>query len=531
MEKKILDGVLLVILAVGIYFTYIKDDSKEVVHDTNGHGCSKIITKDMVAGKKSIDKNYKINIENQGNAKEGKYKELFNTETVENVYINLEENNWNYLLQNATKKPYVLIDSITIKDKTVKYAGIKTKGNATLHAVWVSNSDRFSFTVNFGKYIKKKNGYKEKQNLYGLSKVTFNNIYNDPSLMKEYLSYKLFDEMGVYTPCYSLVNLYINGDFYGVYMMVESIDDALTERTIGEDNCFLVKPQSPGGNLYYNKKLDKYYNKSTKEFDFNYNNVAKILKDYKGMFENDNKKLKEYTYSINTVFKWIKELNELSESKDCNTSKYKENIESIINVDNLIKYFAVNTYLVNLDSYLSDMMQNYGLCINKEGYMNIYPWDYNNSFGSFGINNAEEMINYDIYNPAIDKKLKNKPLLNIIMQNNDYFNLYKKYLKDCCIIASEGGETSFGKYYNKNYFTKIIDSFNVILSYDYKYDPTAFYSVDEYKKGTKVLKELIPLRSKAVIQQMNGNNKKVKTDLDMSILKVGYKKNKFKGQN
>ena len=50
-------------------------------------------------------------------------------------------------------------------------------------------------------------------------------------------------------------------------------------------------------------------------------------------------------------------------------------------------------------------------------------------------------------------------------------------------------------------------------------------------KRTKVLKELIPLRSKAVIQQMNGNNKKVKTDLDMSILKVGYKKNKFKGQN
>jgi CotH protein. len=50
--------------------------------------------------------------------------------------------------------------------------------------------------------------------------MALNNIYGDASLMKEYLSYKLMTEMGVDTPYYALVNLYINDEFYGVYMMV-----------------------------------------------------------------------------------------------------------------------------------------------------------------------------------------------------------------------------------------------------------------------------------------------------------------------
>lgn len=522
--KRILAIILLAILLGGIYFTYIRDDNKNTVtHDTNGHGSEKIITKDMLTNKKSIEKDYEINIDNQENPRKGKYKELFNTETVENVYINLKENNWNYLLQNAIDKPYVLTDSVTIVGRKVKYAGMKTKGNATLRSVWESDNDRFSFIVNFGKYIKKKGGYSDTQNLLGIGKVTFNDIYSDASLMKEYLSYKLLTEMGVPTPYYSLINLFINGSFYGVYMMVESIDDSLTLRTSGESDTFLVKPERPGGDLVYNKKLDKYYNKETEKFNFNNVNLSKVLSDYSGIWENDTEKLEKYSGSMNMVFKWIKILNGLSVDSNCNDSKYKEKVELIVNVDSLIRYFAVNTYLVNLDSYLSGMAQNYVLSINKSGYMNIYPWDYNNSFGSFSIRNSEEMINYDISNPAFDKKLDNKPLLNIIIKNKDYYELYKKYLRDCCIIASEGGITSSGKRYDAQYFSRIIDNYKKILLYDYEEDPTAFYSVKEYEEATEVMKQLISLRSKAVNHQVDGDKQKIKTDLDMSILKVGYK--------
>ena len=67
------------------------------------------------------------------------------------------ENNLNYLLQNAGAEPYVMATSVTLGDTTLGWCGLRTKGNYTLHHSDVSNpgSDRFSFTVNFGKYIKK----------------------------------------------------------------------------------------------------------------------------------------------------------------------------------------------------------------------------------------------------------------------------------------------------------------------------------------------------------------------------------------
>ena len=90
------------------------------------------------------------------------------------------------------------------------------------------------------------------------NKVALNNIYGDATLMKEYLSYELMTAMGVATPCYCLVNRYVNGEFWGVYMMVESIDSPLTQRTLGEESDYLVKPEAEGGDLVYDYALDQY---------------------------------------------------------------------------------------------------------------------------------------------------------------------------------------------------------------------------------------------------------------------------------
>ena len=83
----------------------------------------------------------------------------------------VDENNFNYLLQNAMEEEYVMTTSVTIGDTTLGYCGLKTKGAYTLEHAYTDNpgSDRFSFTVNFGKYIKKAD-YGKKQNFYGCNK-------------------------------------------------------------------------------------------------------------------------------------------------------------------------------------------------------------------------------------------------------------------------------------------------------------------------------------------------------------------------
>lgn len=533
-DKKIISALLIIILTGG--FTYLvscisKNNLKideSTSHNTK-HGSDETVSKDdlyTIEDVKEDDEKYEINSDTQGKAKEGTYAKLFNKETIQDVKISIDENNWNYLLQNAIDKPTVLASSVSIGDDTVKYVGIKTKGNLTLKEVWNSSSDRFSFTINFGKYISTDNGYTDKQNLYGLRKVALNNIYGDATLMKEYLSYELMTKMGIPTPEYSLINLYINDEFYGVYMMVESIDSSLTQRTLGEKSDYLVKPESSGGDLIYDNSLDEYINDDG-EFDFSsiiYDNSGNIiypndksnpLYKYNGLWENDEDTFEDIVDMLPTIFKWMKTLNKLNNTDNPNTDDYKLALEEIIDVDSLIRYFAVNTYLVNLDSYQSEKMQNYALYINETGRATIIPWDYNYSFGVYGLGSASDVINFDIYNPVINTTLKDRPLLNVILQNDEYKTLYEKYLNNITIIASEGGTTSDGDTYEENNFATILNKYNKLLNNIYGNDPTAFYTLDEYNKATTSLKELIEQRSEAVLNQLNGNNEKVTTDINL----------------
>lgn len=533
-DKKIISALLIIILTGG--FTYLvscisKNNLKidESTSNNTKHGSDETVSKDdlyTIEDVKEDDEKYEINSDTQGKAKEGTYAKLFNKETIQDVKISIDENNWNYLLQNAIDKPTVLASSVSIGDDTVKYVGIKTKGNLTLKEVWNSSSDRFSFTINFGKYINTNNGYIDKQNLYGLRKVALNNIYGDATVMKEYLSYELMTKMGIPTPEYSLINLYINDEFYGVYMMVESIDSSLTQRTLGEKSDYLVKPESSGGDLIYDNSLDEYINDDG-EFDFSsiiYDNSENIiypndksnpLYKYNGLWKNDEDTFEDIVDMLPTIFKWMKTLNELNNTDNPNTDDYKLALEEIIDVDSLIRYFAVNTYLVNLDSYQSEKMQNYALYINETGRATIIPWDYNYSFGVYGLGSASDVINFDIYNPVINTTLKDRPLLNVILQNDEYKALYEKYLNDITIIASEGGITSDGDTYEENNFATILNKYNKLLNNIYGNDPTAFYTLDEYNKATTSLKELIEQRSEAVLNQLNGNNEKVTTDINL----------------
>lgn len=50
-----------------------------------------------------------------------------------------------------------------------------------------------------------------------------------------------------------------------------------------------------------------------------------------------------------------------------------EDIESYLDVDEVLRYFAANTFLVNLDSYVSNMNHNYYL-YEKDGIVSILPW-------------------------------------------------------------------------------------------------------------------------------------------------------------
>ena len=506
---------LLIILFILIVMTFFIETKSTIEYD---HSNKKIKKEDLVEQKEN---QCKINKKVLGSAEKYDYKKLFDKGKIQNVYINVPNNNLFYLFENAIDKPDIFINDIKIGDYELNCSSMKTKGYTTLRSLWHTKYNKFSFTINFKKYLKD-------QNLFGLTKISFNNMYSDPTMSKEYISYYLLNEMGIDTVDYSYVNLYINDDYYGVYFMIEPIEKPLIKRTMNEKEDFLFKAEGEESSLQYNSELDNYldsngnYNfdelihneKGEYEYPRNSNN---ILNKYKGIWEDDPESFEEIYEDLPTFFKTIKKLDYLSNLKNKNTNYFERELESIIDVDKLIKYHAVNTFLVNTDGYTNAPPRNYVLYMNKEGFITIIPWDYNMIFGATILNDIDEVINFDIYNPTIDCNVEDRPLLNVVLGNDNYRSKYNDYLKDIIKIVN-GGVTSNNKKYPKNNIYNLIDKDSEIIIKNNNKCSQKFYDSDEINIAKKNLKEVIKLRSKAVLSQIDGKEEYINSDIDLMSL-------------
>lgn len=520
--KKVISGALLsaLLLSTGVPEQAFAEEEK-ITHGT----AVEWISEDMVNNTPPAD--YVVNTATQGKAENGDYSAYFLEEDIQTVHIEMEENNLNYLLQNAAEEPYVMTTSVTIGDVALGYCGLKTKGSYTLeHSVTDNDgSDRFSFTVNFGKYIKKKD-YGSKQNFFGCNKISFNNFFFDKTMMKEFFALKLMDEMGLPTPEYGLAKLYINGNYYGVYAMVEAMDHSILERYYGMDkdelSSYLCKPE---GTRFLYEEIDA---------------------DPSLLWEQDEDTLKNVEDMIPTVTEWVRNLNWLSngmdfhgQAVDVNSEEYLQLLNQILDTDEVVKYFAVHSWLCQMDN-MFDGQKNFGLYVDQNGRATLVPWDYDLSFGCFYPSSAENTANYPLdvmYRmdywrmDELDKMsaevYEQFPLFHVIYQNDALMEQFHSYMKECSKVATLGGTVaSTGKTYEPGYFNSFVEKMqeDVIQAASERLADNVYYmnnirQPSDVKKGIPNLAKIIAMRSVGVVNQVNGVESTVCTyGCDLSTL-------------
>jgi len=527
--KKAVSGLLLGALLLGMAAPYIAfadepeapAEEKKITHGT----ATEWITEDMVNNTPPAD--YKVNDATQGKAERGEYSPYFLENELQTVHIEIEENNLNYLLQNAADEPYVMTNSVTIGDVTLGYCGLRTKGSFTLEHSYTENegSDRFSFTINFGKYIKKKD-YGKKQNFFGCDKISFNNFFFDKTMMKEFFALKLMDEMGLPTPEYGIAKLYINGNYYGVYAMVEAMDHSILERYYGVDkdelSSYLCKPE--GTKLLYEE----------------------IEADPSLLWEQDEDTLKDVEDMIPTVTEWVRRINFLSggmdfngQAVDVNSEEYVQLLSQIMDIDEVVKYYAVHSWLCQMDNYF-DGQKNYGLYVDPNGRAVVVPWDYDLSFGCFFPSSAENTANFpldvmyrmdywriDELDNMSAETYAQFPLFNVIYQNESLMEQFHAYMKECSKVATLGGTiASTGKSYDPGYFNSFVEKMqeDIIAAATEKTADNVYYMNNirqpgGVKKGIPNLAKIIAMRSVGVLNQINGSEATVCTyGCDLSTL-------------
>ena len=232
---------------------------------------------------------------------------------------------WEGFIDNAADEEYVSCD-IVIDGEEYTNVGLRAKGNNSLNLIERYGLDRYSLKVEFDHYA-------EGGSYHGLDKMSLDAAFQDNSYMKNYLTYDMMDMMGVPSPLASYVWVTVNGEDWGLFLAIEEPEEAFVRRVYGRDHGQLYKPDY--------KRLE----------DENADVALRYTDDDPGSYDNIFRNAK-FDITDADRQRVIYALKKLSKG---------ENIDEAVNVDGALRYFTVQTFVVNLDSYLGPTGHNYFL--------------------------------------------------------------------------------------------------------------------------------------------------------------------------
>ncbi|MCH5197076.1 MAG: CotH kinase family protein, partial [Oscillospiraceae bacterium] len=468
---------------------------------------------------------------------------IFDSSGVHTIDIVMDD--WDSFIKTCENEEYSVC-SVVIDGEAVKNVGIRAKGNSSLSSVSRMGSDRYSFKIEFDHYDKTKS-------YHGLDKLCLNNIIQDNTFMKDYLSYTLMGDFGVASPLCSFAYITVNGEDWGLYLAVEAIEESFLQRNYGSNYGELYKPDSTGfgggrGNGM-NFNMDDFMNENRDVFEgFDFNNFQNF--DRQNGFGNRNDR-----GGMNFGFPgMVGENGEISEdfdrsqiseifgenggrqnfgnmggmaggmgSSDVKLQYIDDNFDSYPNIFNNAKTNvsdADKTRLINSLKNLSEgidieltvdidaviryfIVHNYlvngdsytGSIVHnyylyeKGGRLAMLPWDYNLAFGTFQGGNASSAVNSAIDTP-VSGDMSDRPMISWIFDNEEYTELYHKL---------------FSEFISNTDFAALIDSTAALIAEYVEKDPTKFCTYEEFEKGAAALREFCLLRAESVAGQLDGS--------------------------
>ncbi len=470
---------------------------------------------------------------------------LFDNTKVHTVDIVM--NDWEDMIDNAASEEYYAAN-VVIDGESYKNVGIRTKGNTSLSTVATLGSERYSFKIEFDHYDKTKS-------YHGLDKLSLNNLIQDSTMMKDYLTYTMMNEFGVNSSLCSYVYITVNGEDWGLYLAVEGVEEAFLKRNYGSNYGALYKPDSlsfgggrgnggdfdmsdfnfdfggaaDDGNTFApsavpgNGMPDMPSTGGTEMPDgFDSSNITDHF-DPSSMFGgnggnggngggfggsmgmgSDDVKLQYIDDNISSYSNiWNNAKTDITEADQTrlidSLKKLSNNgdIASAVDVEQVIRYFVVHNYVCNGDSYTGSMVHNYYL-YEKDGKLAMIPWDYNLAFGTFTGGDANGTVNTPIDAP-VSGDSSDRPMWSWIVSDEEYTEIYHRY---------------FSAFLSSVDIEGIIDNaYGLIKEYVAK-DPTAFYSCEEFEQGVETIRQFCALRSESISMQLANNE----TANDMSYV-------------
>ena len=357
---------------------------------------------------------------------------VFDMNTVPEIHIEISEKEWNDLLvaydRDNNTNEYVHCDvEFTSKGETHNFvdAGLRLRGNTSrkrpegnggeMHKRDNADWHHCHFMINLRKYQKD-----DAHELYNVRKLHLKWHKDDRAYCRELYCYDLFRRFGIWTAPYSSycrLWIHVEGDsepaYYGVYEMIEAIDDK-----------YVKKRKDMFGDHKHNLWKCRW------GADLNYNNIrhADIW------FDDDSGANHTYELKSNTEnFEAAKaQLIEFSKNVTQRTGQdFHDWIASVCDVRLLLRTYAVNVVVGMWHDY-SNNKNNYYIYFNSSDKNNyqffLIPYDYDNTLGTSL--NCGVQSDSGRHDPLNWGNTNECPLIGKILQYDDYRKIYVDALNE-----------------------------------------------------------------------------------------------------
>ncbi len=341
------------------------------------------------------------------------FEEVFDDTAVKRLDIVITEARWESMLDNMSslygtfgvgggpgdfpdEDPIFVPAAVFYEGQEWYRVGVRFKGNSSLQRSWQDGILKLSFKLDFDEF---EDTYPQidNQRFYGFKKLSLKNNFNDRSMLREKVAADVFRNAGLAVSHTAFYTVYVDhGDgpqYFGLYTMVEEVDDTVIETQFSDDNGNLYKPDGDAAAFTIGSYDEDEYVKKTNEDEADFSDVENLL----AILHDD----------IRTT----------------DAPTWRANLEAVFDTEVFLKYLAVNTVIQNWDTY-GRMTHNYFMYNNPDtDLLTWIPWD-NNEALQLGKREGALPLDFSGLNSA------EWPLIGHLYQDAVYRALYDAYVRE-----------------------------------------------------------------------------------------------------
>ncbi len=343
---------------------------------------------------------------------------------IHDIYFTFSQTSYyDSLMESHTTGNYVQCD-MTFDGMLLPSCGLRFKGNSSFN----NQSQKKSMKVDLNEFV-------AGQDYDGIKKFNLNNLFKDPTFIREKLTMDYMRRNGIHTPRCTYARVYYNNVYWGLFTLVEDVNSKFLDQHFSNNNGNLFKGD-PHGDL-------KWFGSS--------------VSSYTPHYELDQSSTNDWTDLVNLI-------NTVNNSP---TGTYYTSVEDSMFGWDFLANCAINNIFVNLDSYCGSGHNYYIYHDSTLMKWRWIPWDVNETFGTFtlGLTPTQlKTLQFDYVNQP-----NNRPLFVKMMADPTYRQVY---ISTYCQLMQN---------FTNTYLDPYIDSVANVIRTDVYADPNKFYSNADFE--------------------------------------------------